>query len=141
MAETASEALEQIEVRRTDRKIITLDARQDFRYRAPKKIISFVLVNVLRTLLRQSPNGTPTEVAVVLAAEIDGNEVRITTSDDIGKPGVQSRCPLRSMGVWRRTRTTQVIEIRASNDDRPASEVATSLRCIGKPLTNLANSF
>ena len=86
MAETASEALEQIEVRRTDRKIITLDARQDFRYRAPKKIISFVLVNVLRSLLRQSPSGTPTEVAVVLAAEIDGNEVRITTSEDSANP-------------------------------------------------------
>ena len=118
MAETASEALEQIEVRRTDRKIITLDARQDFRYRAPKKIISFVLVNVLRTLLRQSPSGTPTEVAVVLAAEIDGNEVRITTSDQFGEPGVQSRGPLRSMGVWRRTRPHKRPKFGHSDDDR-----------------------
>jgi len=100
MAETASEALEQIEVRRTDRKIITLDARQDFRYRAPKKIISFVLVNVLRTLLRQSPSGSPTEVAVVLAAEIDGNEVRITTSDDSANPEFSRavRCALWAFG-------------------------------------------
>ena len=104
MAETASEALEQIEVRRTDRKIITLDARQDFRYRAPKKIISFVLVNVLRTLLRQSPSGTPTEVAVVLAAEIDGNEVRITTSDNSANPEFSRAVRCASMGVWRRTR-------------------------------------
>jgi two-component system probable response regulator PhcQ len=100
MAETASEALEQIAVRRTDRKIITLDAREDFRYRAPKKIISFVLVNLLQSLLRQTPNGTPTEIAVVLAPGIDGDEVRITTGHNTENPEFSRtvRCALWAFG-------------------------------------------
>ena len=129
MAETASEALEQIEVRRTDRKIITLDARQDFRYRAPKKIISFVIVNVLRTLLRQSPSGTRTEVAVMLAAEIDGNEVRITTSDNSANPEFSRavRCALWAFGG-------ELLHTSDRNSGKattigPPSEVANGLRC------------
>ncbi len=57
MAETASEVLDQIAARQSDRRIITLDARQDFRYRAPKKIMGFVLSNLLHSAVKQAANG------------------------------------------------------------------------------------
>lgn len=100
MSETASEALEQIAVRRTDRKIITLDARQDFHYRAPKKIMSFVLVNLLQSALSRTPNGVPTEVTVELAAGADCNEVRITTRENTANPEFSRavRCALWAFG-------------------------------------------
>jgi two-component system probable response regulator PhcQ len=80
MAETASAALEQIALGSASRRRITLDARQDFRYRAPKKVMSFVLVELMQCVLRQPETGAPTEIAVMLSAGADSNEVRITSS-------------------------------------------------------------
>jgi two-component system, probable response regulator PhcQ len=79
MAETASEALEQIAARQGDRRIITLDARQDFRYRAPKKIMGFVLSNLLHSALKQAATAASREISVELVSGFDCNEVRITT--------------------------------------------------------------
>ena len=59
--------------------VITLDARQDFLYRAPRKIMSFVLANLLHSTLRLIPSGVPREVSVELAPGGDSNEVRITS--------------------------------------------------------------
>jgi two-component system probable response regulator PhcQ len=100
MAETASDALEQISVRRTDRKLITLDARQDFNYRAPKKIMSFVLVNLLQSALGNAPKGVPIEVAVELASGADCNEVRIMTNQNTANPEFSRavRCALWAFG-------------------------------------------
>ena len=100
MAETASEVLEQIAVRRTDRKTITLDARQDFSYRAPKKIMNFVLVNFCRVPFRRAPNGVPLDVAIELVRGAGCNEVRITTREDAPNPEFSRavRCALWAFG-------------------------------------------
>ena len=82
MSETASEVLDQIAARQGDKRIITIDARQDFRYRAPKKIMSFVLGNLLHSTLRQAPDAVSREIAVELVPGITYNEVRITAQLD-----------------------------------------------------------
>jgi two-component system probable response regulator PhcQ len=74
MAETVSEALEQLAANRAAGKI-TLDARSDFRYRAPKAIMKFALLKLLETAIEQAQGAG---IAIELAAAPDFAEVRIT---------------------------------------------------------------
>jgi two-component system probable response regulator PhcQ len=76
MAETASEVLEQIGLRQPRQKLMTLDARQDFTYRAPKPIMKFVLLNVLQGLIDEV-KGQASPIAVELVPGFELNEVRI----------------------------------------------------------------
>jgi two-component system probable response regulator PhcQ len=74
MAETISEALEQFAANRAAGKI-TLDARSDFRYRAPKAIIKFALLRLLEAASEQAQG---TGIAIELAPAANLAEVRIT---------------------------------------------------------------
>jgi len=74
MTETASAALEKV-VPDASGKFITLDARNDFRYRAPKQVIAFVLLNILRRTIMLARNGS--DVTIELVPDDDYNEVRI----------------------------------------------------------------
>jgi two-component system probable response regulator PhcQ len=77
MAETISTTLEEIAVRQSIKNVITLDARQDFRFKAPKPIMNFVLTNLLQSTIRQLSN-PPASIAVKLVPGFDYNEVCIT---------------------------------------------------------------
>jgi two-component system probable response regulator PhcQ len=74
MAETVSEALEQLAANRAAGKI-TLDARSDFRYRAPKVIMKFVLLKLLEAASEQARGGG---IAIEWAPAPEFAEVRIT---------------------------------------------------------------
>lgn len=83
MAETAAEALDKIG-RRCGRKFIELDARNDFQYRVPKQVVTFVLSNLLQsTIGRLCDSRSMISIALVRGSEY--NEVAITAS----RPKVQ----------------------------------------------------
>jgi two-component system probable response regulator PhcQ len=77
MAEVASEALERL--RHPCRTPLTLDARNDFQFLAPRRVIKFVLMNLLQSTIERIGDG-PSKVAVELVRGRDCNEVRISTS-------------------------------------------------------------
>jgi len=75
MAETASETLEKF-ARNSSGRVIELDARNDFEYRAPRQIVSFVFRAMLQRITNQSPQGSNVTIEFLPAG--DYNEVRIT---------------------------------------------------------------
>lgn len=77
MAETASEALEKV-AQTSARKFITLDASDDFYYRAPRQIMAFALTTVLQCAIKRA-YGTRSEVTVTLRSCADYNDVVITS--------------------------------------------------------------
>ena len=77
MAETAADALDKIG-RRCSRKLIELDARNDFQYRVPKQVVTFVLSNLLQSTISRL-HGSRSGVSIALVRGCDCNEVRITT--------------------------------------------------------------
>lgn len=77
MAETAAETLDKIG-RRSSRKLIELDARDDFQYRMPKQVVTFVLSNLLQSAVDRL-QGHRSGIAIAFAQGSDCNEVRITT--------------------------------------------------------------
>jgi two-component system probable response regulator PhcQ len=101
MAETASNALEQLSMGRSERSCITLDARRDFRYRAPMKIMSFVLADLLQNALRCSADLQGAKITVELVPGLAFNEVRITGAGQ-GQTSSESsraiRCALWAFG-------------------------------------------
>jgi two-component system probable response regulator PhcQ len=74
MAETISEALEQFATNRAAGKI-ALDARSDFRYRAPKAIMKFALLKLLEAASEQTQGAG---ITIELAPAADLAEVWIT---------------------------------------------------------------
>ncbi|AGK57980.1 response regulator receiver protein [Hyphomicrobium denitrificans 1NES1] len=76
MAETASETLDKIG-RRSSGKLIELDARNDFQYRIPKQVVTFVLSNLLQSATERL-QGNRSGIAIALVPGSDCNEVRIT---------------------------------------------------------------
>jgi len=79
MAETASEVLDKLS-RRSSRKLIELDARNDFQYRMPKQVVTFVLSNLLQSAIDRL-QGNRSGIAIAFVQGADCNEVRITTAD------------------------------------------------------------
>jgi two-component system probable response regulator PhcQ len=77
MAETAEEALDKIG-RRSIRNLIELDARNDFRYRMPKQVVTFVLSNLLQSATDRL-QGNRAGISIAFVRGGDCNEVRITT--------------------------------------------------------------
>jgi two-component system probable response regulator PhcQ len=75
MAETASETLEKF-AGNSSARTIELDARNDFQYRAPKQIVSFVLQALLQRTIKQSR--AHSDIIIELIPAEDYNEVRIT---------------------------------------------------------------
>jgi len=76
MADTAAEALEKI-ARHSSRKLIELDARNDFQYRMPKQVMAFVLSNLLQSATAHLQDSR--SAIRVTFVRGDCNEVRITT--------------------------------------------------------------
>lgn len=77
MAETAEEALEKI-ASRSCRNLIEIDARNDFQYRMPKQIVTFVLSNLLQSVIGRL-QGSRAGISIAFVRGGDCNEVRITT--------------------------------------------------------------
>lgn len=75
MAETASETLEKF-ARNSNGRLIELDARRDFEFRAPKQLIAFVVSDILQRTITRSRSGSG--IAIELIPAVDYNEVRIT---------------------------------------------------------------
>lgn len=78
MAETAAEALDKIG-RRCGRKFIELDARNDFQYRVPKQVVTFVLSNLLQSTIGRLCDSR-SMISIALVRGSDYNEVAITAS-------------------------------------------------------------
>ncbi|HVZ03754.1 response regulator [Hyphomicrobium sp.] len=74
MTETASAVMEKV-TGSASGKFITLDARNDFQYRAPKQVITFVLLDVMRRTIRLARNGA--DILIELVPSQEFNEVRI----------------------------------------------------------------
>jgi two-component system probable response regulator PhcQ len=77
IAQTASETLEKF-ARTSNGPFIELDARNDFEYRAPKQIVSLVLIDMLQRTIRQPRSVS--RVTIKLVPSGDCNEVRITAA-------------------------------------------------------------
>lgn len=77
MAETASETLEKF-AQNSNGRLIELDARRDFEYRAPKQIVAFVLSDMLQRTIQRSRRGSGVTIELIPAD--DYNEVRITAA-------------------------------------------------------------
>jgi len=104
MAETVAEAAEHLALRPSDRRFVTIDAQQDFHYRAPQRIVQFVLVTLLRNAMRRNAGGR-SDTSVELIRGADCNEVRISTlltSDSAPCLGLEFeraiRCALSAFG-------------------------------------------
>jgi two-component system probable response regulator PhcQ len=87
MAETTAETLENIG-RRSNRKIIELDARHDFQYRMPKQVVAFVLSSLLQSATESLHDGR-TGIRIEFVRGRDRNEVRIISAE-VAKLGVVS---------------------------------------------------
>jgi two-component system probable response regulator PhcQ len=105
MAETAAEVLEQLAQRKSDRKFISLDARRDFSYAAPRRIMHFVLTNLLRSTIRRSVGDSSSGVTIELVPGKTCNEVRISAAvgpESVRHPGHEferaTRCALWAFG-------------------------------------------
>jgi two-component system probable response regulator PhcQ len=89
MAETASEALGKMG-RRGARTLIELDARNDFKYRIPKQVVTFVLTNLLHDMVARSRDSR-SPIAIALVPGSVYNEVTITVPVSAARPEASDR--------------------------------------------------